>query len=311
MKQALITENVWQYLTEKVKASKNKMYVAVAYFGQGAASMLPLTKGSTLLVDASEKAVKSGQTCPEELLKLYKKGVLIYSLPNLHAKMYVIGKTLFVGSANVSYNSSNVLFETLLSTTDSDAIENAKAYITSFCGADMGSEELKRLQKMYNPSKGGWGPKGKKAEKTKKQALKQKLYVCKLKSLDNWTEEEHEESEKGLKEANTKRNEGSTHRIDTFKWTGKMPMKKYDEVLQVINIGDDSVVYPPGRLIHTRKYKKNGKEATFCYVEVQEKKELPLNRVKTKLKTEEFNKLFTRRGYKDVELANKIYSLWG
>ena len=88
----LITKKIWSTITKAVKLSKTKSIVAVAYFGQNGSSMLPIKKGSTLLVDASEKAVKSGQTCPDELLKLYQKGVHIYSLENLHAKLFVIGK---------------------------------------------------------------------------------------------------------------------------------------------------------------------------------------------------------------------------
>jgi len=67
----LITEGIWDEITLAVKKSKIKSFVAVAYFGQNGAEMLPLNEGSVLLVDASEKAVKSGQTSPNELLKLY------------------------------------------------------------------------------------------------------------------------------------------------------------------------------------------------------------------------------------------------
>ena len=49
----LITKNIWFDLTKVVKANKSKSVVAVAYFGQNGANMLPLTKGSVLVVDAS------------------------------------------------------------------------------------------------------------------------------------------------------------------------------------------------------------------------------------------------------------------
>lgn len=66
----LLTGNIWSELTKTVRKSRLKSIVAVAYFGKNAANMLPLSKGSVLLVDASVTALKNGQTCPDELLKL-------------------------------------------------------------------------------------------------------------------------------------------------------------------------------------------------------------------------------------------------
>lgn len=309
MKNELITENVWQHLTEKVKTTKGKMYVAVAYFGQDAAKMLPLNKGSILLVDASEKAVKCGQTCPEELLKLYAKGVFIYSLPYLHTKMYVLGKTLLVGSANVSYNSSNRLFETLLSTADTKAIHDAKEFILNHCGADLGEEELTRLHKIYKPPKIETSDREKTKKTSIKNILNEKLYVCKLVRKGKWTDDENKAAEQGSREANTKRIETKRHRIDTFRWHGKMTMKKFDEILQITKEGNGSTVCPPGRLIHTKKYTKNGRNITFCYLEVPEKENIPLSKIKSKLSQEDFNR-FYRRGYKNFDMAKVIYSWW-
>jgi hypothetical protein len=62
---ALLTKNIWRTLTAATQ-TRTKPAVAVAYFGQGAAGLLPLPSGSRLVVDASEGAVKSGQTCPAE-----------------------------------------------------------------------------------------------------------------------------------------------------------------------------------------------------------------------------------------------------
>ena len=102
----LITDRVWAAITEAARNTKTPAYVAVAYFGNGASKLLPLRKGSRLVVDASEHAVKSGQTSPAELLKLHRKGVKVYSIENLHAKVFVFGRTAFVGSANVSQRSN-------------------------------------------------------------------------------------------------------------------------------------------------------------------------------------------------------------
>ena len=51
----LLTDHVWQTLTAATK-TRVKPAVAVAYFGQGAAKLLPLPNGSRIVVDASEGA---------------------------------------------------------------------------------------------------------------------------------------------------------------------------------------------------------------------------------------------------------------
>src|SRR6266853_4325440 len=115
----LLTRRIWPTLTAAAKGSRARPTVAVAYLGQGAAKLLPLPNGSWLVVDASESAVKSGQTCPAELKKLLKRGVRIYSRKNLHAKIFVFGPKAFIGSANVSRNSASMLHEAVVAITDS------------------------------------------------------------------------------------------------------------------------------------------------------------------------------------------------
>ncbi len=57
--------------------------------------------------------------------KLQRLGVRIHHYDNLHAKVYVIGSKLFVGSANVSIPAKNTLIETCISTTDRKLLSKA------------------------------------------------------------------------------------------------------------------------------------------------------------------------------------------
>ena len=209
----LITKNVWAEITKAVKTSKVKSMVAVAYFGQNAAAMLPLKKGSILLVDASEKSVKCGHTCPAELLKLYYKGVQIYSLENLHAKIYLVDKNMFIGSANVSGNSARVLKEAIIKTNDKRSLEDAKEFIILHCRIEMGDEELKRLEKIYNPPKNG-GPRST-LKKTNPKGTQPKFIVVKLEA-HTWTKEENAQFQMGLKDAKKKRINKTRHKLNEF-----------------------------------------------------------------------------------------------
>lgn len=75
----LVVADIWKSLTSSANKSRKTAFVAVAYFGKGASKLLPLRANSHLVVDASENAVRSGQTCPSELKRLQSKGVIIYS----------------------------------------------------------------------------------------------------------------------------------------------------------------------------------------------------------------------------------------
>jgi hypothetical protein len=98
---SLITTAPWDRIQSLVEKHPGKCHVAVAYFGSGASRLLPLKAGSVLVVDMSERAVKSGQTKPSEVSKLLRDGVEVHSVENLHAKVFVVGNRALVGSTNV------------------------------------------------------------------------------------------------------------------------------------------------------------------------------------------------------------------
>jgi hypothetical protein len=74
----LIAASVWSALTDAARRSKKPAYAAVASFGKGAADLLRLPPGSQLVVDASECAVKHGQTHPADLKRMRRRKVLVY-----------------------------------------------------------------------------------------------------------------------------------------------------------------------------------------------------------------------------------------
>src|SRR6478752_282263 len=100
MSTTLVARGIWGKITAAAVGSAASANVAVAYFGAGASKLLPLKQGSRLVVDFSERAVTSGQTCPAEILKLIQRGVDVYSVSNLHAKVFVFRKRAFIGSTN-------------------------------------------------------------------------------------------------------------------------------------------------------------------------------------------------------------------
>lgn len=147
-----LTENIWETITRCVK-KRQQNFVAVAYFGRGGADLLPLKKGDILVVDASKNQIEAGLVDPGELLKLVKEGVMVFSYPHLHAKVYVLGNKLFVGSSNVSQNSSKNLKEAVIETNDPKMVKNAKKWITDLANSPLLEKNLVSLLKYYKPPK--------------------------------------------------------------------------------------------------------------------------------------------------------------
>jgi phosphatidylserine/phosphatidylglycerophosphate/cardiolipin synthase-like enzyme len=136
-KTALLTTEIWRSITAAARHSRKPSFVAAAYFGKGASNLLPLRTNSRLVVDASEAAVKSGATHPADLRRMQKRGVIIYSVPNLHAKVYAFDDFAFVGSANVSNHSAGTLVEAMIRTSDPTAIRSVRTFVQGLCSNEL------------------------------------------------------------------------------------------------------------------------------------------------------------------------------
>lgn len=121
----LICDSVWPNLTASWKDSPR--YIAVAYFSND--QDLSFCKNDLLIVDAADDKIASGQTDAAALERAFASGARIYSCQNLHAKIYVLGTKVFVGSANSSINSRRSLIECMLSSSDPHLISEAIKFV--------------------------------------------------------------------------------------------------------------------------------------------------------------------------------------
>lgn len=303
----LISRNIWGALSSYARRTKTKSIVAVAYFGKGGARLLPLRKGSILLVDASEGAVKAGQTSPAELLKLYYKGVHIYSKACLHAKIYILGNNVFIGSANVSNHSKNTLKEVLFKTDDRTVIIEAKEFILSFCHVSLGDEKLKRLQKLYRPPHFK-GSKGIKQKTPSSSHLDYPLFTVQLEPYD-FDEDELRHSEKGNAEMKSNRTNKSRHVVDEFIVEGTFIPKKNDYIVQVDKEGGNYFVSPVGQLIHKHGWNSGNVKKTLCFVELPNKNRKNLKTINRQLTPAE-RKNIKKDKKQSKTFTDKMLSLW-
>jgi hypothetical protein len=147
-----LSDDLWNTIKSVSKRSK-RTKAAVAYFGKGAADQLSLKKGDTLLVAMSLSNVSSGQVSPDDIQKLYDKGVSIYNLGNLHAKVYLFDNTAIIGSANVSNHSANYLLEGAVLTNEKKVLRDVDRFISDHCNERVDQDYIELCKSYYNPPK--------------------------------------------------------------------------------------------------------------------------------------------------------------
>jgi len=268
MTTALLTQEIWPEITEAVRASKKPCAAAVAYFGAGSSRRLPLPSGSRLVVDASDRAVSCGQTCPADLKKLLNRGVAVYSVPNLHAKVFVVGGKAYIGSANVSSSSAKQLIEAVVRTTDPKVVASARKFVDDHCLYELTPELLKQLATLYRPPlvPGGAGKRGTKG--TSSQPALPRMLLAQLELID-WSDREQQIHDEGLAVAKKHRKHPRTWEADEFRHLGKSPYAAGDVVIQVTDEGGGrTMVTPPANVIHVTPPQRDGnRTVSFVYLE--------------------------------------------
>lgn len=124
-------KSVWPIIKQQIKKTKKseQIFVAIAYVGVDAAKLLPLRKGDVFVCNASDSAIKQGSTSAKALQTFFNRGVKIFNEPQLHGKVVVFPKRVFVGSANVSTRSRDILYEAVIETTDLKTINSSLGFV--------------------------------------------------------------------------------------------------------------------------------------------------------------------------------------
>jgi len=268
MSTEFITQDIWQQLTKATRSSRQHCCVAVAYFGKGAGKLLPLAKGSRLVVDASERSVAAGQTCPADLSKLVKRGVKVYSVPNLHAKVFVLGRAAYIGSANVSNRSASQLVEAVIRTTDASAMRAARQFVLDHCLHELTPTVLRELAKHYHPPLIPGGKRGKKlAKQTSTQPTMPRLLLTQL-YLEDWSQSEQAIYDAGLPVAQKRRKHPLKYNLNAISVIGKCNYERGDVIIQVTKEGrGKEFVSPPGNVLHTKSGRDENSKSTIVYIE--------------------------------------------
>jgi hypothetical protein len=122
----IITGDIWKQVRPYAKAAKRRL-VAVAYVTTE--SHLGFRKNDVLVCDASDRAIKGGETSARLLQLLHQKGVELRSRPDLHAKVAVLGGHALIGSCNLSTASAGYLTELAFLSDRKQIVSQAAAFV--------------------------------------------------------------------------------------------------------------------------------------------------------------------------------------
>jgi hypothetical protein len=109
--QKVLSSDVWKEIGKRAKAAE-RCKAAIAYVTR---DQVGFQAGDVLVVDASKKAITSGQTDAPLLRALHRKRVAVYSQEGLHAKVLLLGNYSVGGSANMSGSSEDLIEAAVIS----------------------------------------------------------------------------------------------------------------------------------------------------------------------------------------------------
>jgi len=264
--QKIMTDNIWHQIATLAKKSSKKL-AALAYVSSS--EFVSFKKGDILICDASEQAIRSGETSATVLSKFYNAGAQIYSCPYLHAKVLICDKNVLIGSCNLSLSSAQVLRELAVLTTDSSTRSQVVAYIHAIKDSSFPIDEtiLEKLLKIPVVKR-----KGIRGVKRPPINLGNRTWIISTYDL-NPDRYKHEETfvEKAEKEVR-KKIQDSEADISWCRWTGKNAFRSLArEGDTIIEMNSDrnsnrTTVSAPAAILKRQDYDK----WTRFYYETQE-----------------------------------------
>lgn len=300
----LLVADPWRQITAEARRSRGD--VAVAYVGTGAMKLLPLRAGSRLVVDASEGAVKSGQTDPRELLKYIRRDVDVFSVTGLHAKVFAFRGVAFVGSTNVSRRSAEYLIEATLGSTERSVVAGAKRFVGELAKAPVGEEFAKKLAKIYRPPRVAGGKRRRtRGAGADPHGAAEPTRVVRL-HLATWDDAENEADEKARRAANARKRRGfELNSFNMGKWS---PNADEAMVVQALKEKDGRVMLsPPGRVLAATPVR--GKKSRQVVLEVPPRRRRSIESIRY-THGRAFAKRLLRGGRLSGETAAKLNELW-
>ena len=147
--------DVWMEISDLLSGYSH-IQAAMPFVGRDADTFLPLRGPASIIVNASPQALQDGATDPEVLLGWTRRGVRVYNLPRLNARVVLAeGSPSFVlvGSADASW-ADDGRFEAFLVADERETVDELRQAIADWkaaAGEPLTDEWLQRAVEQYRP----------------------------------------------------------------------------------------------------------------------------------------------------------------
>lgn len=144
------SDAIWQHIKVALSAG-NPARIAVPFIGLGVSRWIKPAAGSWVVTRCDLKSARAGQVSGKDLLAWHKRGVRIFNLQALHAKVFAFNGSAFIGSSNASVTSRDRLIEAGVWSTDKALAGSAWAFVEGHSNEEVDEQFLQKLAKAYRP----------------------------------------------------------------------------------------------------------------------------------------------------------------
>jgi hypothetical protein len=193
---------------------------------------------------------------PKEVVTFIKRGVEVHSVANLHAKVYVFGRTAFVGSSNVSASSEDALIEAGCEVTSIDVVHECRVFVQSLRGDIVELKFARMLVPFWRPPR---TPYRATPLRTSHRVRQSDLVAVSLKEIE-YDAVDESAKDRAHRSAQGKVRDRERFRLDDFRWGGRVPktLRVGSRVLMcTARPGGITEITAPARLIEIRRYRSS------------------------------------------------------
>lgn len=177
----LSSPRLWTTISSLAGKAAGRNWVAVPYVGPGAANQLRLRRGDVLLSALTKQNCRTGAVCPAALRAFRDRGVRLYQQADLHAKVYLLGSTLIVTSANLSGAARDALDEAGAVSTERKCVQDARAWFRVRLTQPVTPKWLEECERVYRPPR---GPRGGRKPQPGAKTPAMRVWLMRLSSVD-------------------------------------------------------------------------------------------------------------------------------
>jgi hypothetical protein len=134
--QKVLSSDLWKTVRAQAQKARCRK-AAIAYVTE---DLIRFRKGDLLVMDASPKAIRCGETDARLLRTLDRRGVCLYHCAGLHAKVLLLDDVAVISSGNLSKSSANGLVEAGMITDQGSTVAGVASFIEQVLAQ---SKELK------------------------------------------------------------------------------------------------------------------------------------------------------------------------